>query len=185
MKRFLQVFRDGHGKLTKLESPLAEGVQGNMQTLEAMARLVREQRCESDLRNFVLREIIGGVRGHNFAGEVEAIFRFTQSEIVYRRDPFGIERVADIWSTLYALNPNRPEGDCGIKSTFFASCCALVGHKPFFVIVKQRPGQETFNHVYNAVLIDGAIRYFDATPEDRPAGWEVPSVEKLICNIFA
>lgn len=185
MKRWLQEFRDGHGKLTMLETPLAEGEQGNIQTLDAMAKIVREQRRESDLRSFVLREIVGGVRGHNFNGEVEAIFRFTQSEIVYRKDPFGVERVADIWSTLYALNPDRPEGDCGIKSTFFASCCALIGHKPFFVVIKQRPGQTAFNHVYNAALIDGQIRYFDATPEDRPAGWQAPSVEKLIYNIFA
>lgn len=184
MKRWLQVFRDGHGKLTKLETPLAEGEQGNIQTLDAMAELVREQRRESDLRTFVLREIIGGVRGHNFAGEIEAIFRFTQSEITYRKDPFGVERVADIWSTLYALNPNSPEGDCGIKSTFFASCCALIGHKPFFVIIKQRPDQKTFNHVYNAVMIDGAIKYFDTTPETAPAGWQAPATTRLIYNIW-
>jgi len=185
MKKWLQVFRDGQGKLTMLEAPLAEGEQGNLQTLAAMAEIVRDQRREPDLRNFVLREIVGRVRGHNFAGEVNAIFEFTQGQIVYRKDPFGVERVADIWSTLYALNPDRPEGDCGIKSTFFASCCALLGHKPFFVVIKQRPGQANFNHVYNAVLIDGQIRYFDTTPEDRPAGWQAPATERWIYNIFA
>ena len=102
----------------------------------------------------------------------------------YRKDPFGVERVADIWSTLYALNPNEPEGDCGIKSLFFASCCAILGHKPFFVVIKQRPNQKAFNHVYNAVLLEGRMHYYDPTPQDKPAGFEVASSAKFVYPIF-
>lgn len=184
MKRYLQIFRDGKESFTYLNESLADGEQGNIQTLNAMARIVREDRLAPDLRNFVLREIVGPVRGHDHAGEIDAIFEFSQKRIVYRKDPFGVERVADIWSTLFALSAKGPEGDCGIKSTFFASCCAILGHKPFFVVVKQDKGQRAFNHVYNAVLINGKIQFFDATPEDAPAGWEVPSQDKFIYMIF-
>lgn len=185
MKKVLQIYRDSSKpEISYLNEPLAEGEQGNMQTLAAMASLVRDQRDEPDLRNFVLREIIGGVRGHDSMGEVTAIFQFARDRITYRKDPYRVERVADIWSTLYALNANGPEGDCGIKSGFIAACCALLGHKPFFTVIKQSEGQTAFNHVYNMVLVDGKVIYLDATPEDRPVGWEAPSVVKMIYPIF-
>lgn len=184
MKRFLQIFRDGKESFEYMNEVLADGEQGNLQTLGAMARIVREDRVHPDLRNFVLREIVGPVRGHDHAGEIDAMFEFAQKRIVYRKDPFGVERVADIWSTLYALSANGPEGDCGIKSTFLASCCAILGHKPFFVVVKQDKDQKAFNHVYNAVLVNGKLNFYDATPEDVPAGWEVPSQVKFLYTIF-
>lgn len=184
MKRALQIFRDGRSTKRSLNVPLLDGEQGNFQTAEAMARIVREDRLEPDLRIFVLREIIGSTRGHDFQGEVNRIFDFCQRQITYRKDPWGVERVADIWSTLYALNPNEPEGDCGIKATVFASCCAILGHKPFFVLIKQSKGQAAFNHIYNAVLVNGELKYYDATPQDRPAGWEAGHFRKLIYRIF-
>ena len=184
MKRVLQLFRDGKESTRYLNFPLAEGEQGNLQTLDAMAQIVREDRLEPDLRIFILREIVGDVRGHDFAGEMEAIFRFARDRITYRKDPWQVERVADVWSTLYALNPDGPEGDCGIKSVFIATCFATLGHKPYFVVIKQRPDQRTFNHVYNAVAIDGKMLHFDATPEDKPAGWETRSFEKFYYPIF-
>lgn len=184
----MQIFRDGRETRSYLNIPLKDGEQGNLQTVEAMANIVREDRLHPDLRIFVLREIVGETRGHDALGEVERIFEFCQSRITYRRDPFNVERVADIWSTLYALNPSRadlgPEGDCGIKSTFFASCCAILGHKPFFVLIKQRPEMKAFNHIYNAVVVNGEMRYYDATPQDAPAGWEAESVRKLRYSIF-
>lgn len=184
MKRVLQIFRDGHKTRRYLNEPLLDGEQGNIQTLDAMAKIVREDRLEPDLRIFVLREIVREAPPHNVAAEIGKIFEFAQHRIVYRKDPFGVERVADIWSTLYALNPNEPEGDCGVKSLFFASCCAILGHKPYFVVIKQRPNQKAFNHVYNAVWIDGKMHYYDATPQDKPAGYEAKSVKKYVYPIF-
>lgn len=184
MKRVLQIFRDGKSTVSYLNEPLLDGEQGNMQTLAAMSEIVRHDRLQPDLRIFILREIIGDVKGHDFRGEIDRIFDFCQHRITYRKDQFNVERVADIWSTLYALNPKEPEGDCGIKSTFFATCCALLGHKPYFVVIKQRAGQKNFNHVYNAVVINGKLQYFDATPQDRPAGYEAESVIKKLYPIF-
>ena len=184
MTRVLQIFRDGKTERRSLETPLLDGEQGNMQTLRAMAEIVQHDRTQKDLRTFVLREIIGDVRGHDSLGEVQKIFEFARDRITYRKDPFGVERVADIWSTMYALNPKTPEGDCGIKSVFIATCCALLGHKPFFVVIKQRPNQEAFNHVYNAVLVDGKLTYLDATPQSQPLGWEANSLVKKIFPIF-
>lgn len=167
--------------------PLLEGEQGNQQTLDAMAEIVRYDRTQPDLRKWLLRDVIGDVSGHRPDEQVEKIFRFAQRRIRYQQDPVDVERVSDIWSTLYALNPDpagEPEGDCGIKSVFIATCCALLGYKPAFMVIKERANQRAYNHVYNAVLIGGDWRMFDATPEDRPAGWETPSVEKGMFPIF-
>lgn len=184
VKRILQIFRDGRKDIRYLNTPLLDGEQGNMQTLDAMARIVREDRLQPDLRIFVLREIVGDLAGHDAAGEVRRIFEYARDRIVYRRDPFGVERVADIWSTLYALNPRQPEGDCGIKSLFVASCLAIVGYKPFFVLIKQDPKAAAFSHVYNAVLVNDRLQYLDATPEGQPLGFEAKATNKFLYPIF-
>lgn len=184
MRRYIQLFRDGKESINYLDIPLAPAEQGNVQTLNVMADIVRQDRIEPDLRIFVLREIIGNVAGHDFEGELAKIFYFAQKKITYRQDPINVERVADIWSTMYALNPKEPEGDCGIKATFFASCCAILGYRTAFVVIKQRPGQHGFNHVYNAVLLNGEWKYYDPTPENQPAGYEARSVEKYLFHIL-
>lgn len=182
-KRELQIIRDGRATRQPLTTPLAEGQQGTEQTLQAMADMVIAQRLEPDLQRFVEREIVAGVAGHDFESEIDRIFRFCQSKITYRRDPFGVERVADIWSTIYALGP-EPLGDCGIKSCFFASCAALQGFKPFFVTIRQDPASSAFDHVYAGLWIDGERKFYDATPEDKPAGWQAPSVQTMYWEIF-
>ena len=181
MKRILQIYRDGHSRKMPLTTNLLDGEQGNMQTLAAMADIVRHDRTQGDLRKFVLREIVKDARGHDSRTEVQRIFEYARDKITYRKDPFGVERVADLWSTLYALDN---EGDCGIKSTFIATCCALLGHKPFFVVIKQREGQTSFNHVYNMVLVDNQPVYLDATPETAVYGWETNAVVKKLFPIF-
>lgn len=189
-KRFLQIWRDGgDGNIVSLAEPLRDGEQGNFQTLEVMAEIVRSDRLKSDLRRFVLREVVGAdVKGHDFETEIERIFNFAQKEIVYRKDPVQVERVMDVWTTLYGTETDKthaPEGDCGIKSVFLASCLALLGHKPVFVIIKQDKNQSSFNHIYNGVADRaGKLRYLDATPEDKPPGYEPKSYSKFIIPIF-
>jgi hypothetical protein len=185
MKRWLQIFRDGKGQTCYLKEPLKEGEQGNLQTLAVMAKIVNEDRIQPDLRLFVLREIVGKVRGHDVIGEADAVFEFARDRITYRRDPVGVERVADVWSTLYALNPIEPEGDCGIKSLFLATCLATIGHRPVFVVVKQRREQRAFNHVYvGNVIGPNEIRYYDPTPQDALPGSEIKSEVKYLYPIF-
>ncbi len=150
-----------------------------------MARFVREDATQADLRQFVLREVVGKVRGHDVMGEINACFLFARDGITYRADPYGVERVADLWSTLYALNPNTPEGDCGIKSVFLATCLALVGRPVAFTVIKQTPADDGFTHVYvNAQDERGSWLALDPTPQDRPAGWKPPRIAEGNYQIF-
>lgn len=184
MKRELLIVRDGKATTSYLTQPLRDGEQGNMQTLLAMKQIVNEDRVMPDLRAFVMREIVGDIAGHDARGEVEAIFEFARDRITYRKDPWGVEIVSDMWSTLYALDPKQPVGDCGVKSLFIATACAILGHKPFFIVARQFENQPTFNHVFNGVIVNGKFIYLDATPEDKPAGWAPDAYELKMLPIF-
>lgn len=188
--RYQQTFIDGKGKKpVLLQVPLKDGEQGNVQTLGEMIAIVQADRLKADLRRFVLQNIVGSdVKGHDFEAEIKKIFNFAQKEIVYRKDPVKVERVMDLWTILYGTENaenHQPEGDCGIKSVFLATCLALLGHKPVFVVIKQDPNSDSFNHIYNGVADDsGKIRFLDATPEDKPIGYEPQSLKKFIVPIF-
>lgn len=180
----LQVFRDGHKSRSYFE-PLQPGDHGTVQTLEVMARIVREDATQPDLRKFVLKEVVGSaVRGHDFSGEINRCFEFARNQIVYRRDPVGVERVSDLWSTLYALSPGEPEGDCGIKSVFLASCLALVGNRPVFVVIRQTPQDVTFKHVYVGLFHEGKYLPLDPTPQEKPSGYEAQFLARALFPIF-
>jgi hypothetical protein len=181
----LQVFRDGQKRAAFIE-PLKDGDAGVIQELQIMRDIVRYDATQPDLRKFILRYVLGKrVRGHDYAGEVRACFDFAQRGIVYRRDPVGVERIADLWSALYALSPDdEPEGDCVIKSVCLATCLALLGHYPFFVVMKQSPQDQTFKHVYVGVPLNGKKRALDPTPEETPMGFEAKSFQRVEYPIF-
>jgi hypothetical protein len=160
-ERVLQIFRDGRRFRPKTETKLLDGYQGNLQTLEIMAQMVRDDRTQIDLRRFVERHILGKIPGHRFEAEIEAMFNFCQKKILYRKDPAKVERVADLWSCLFALNRDSPEGDCSIKATALATMLAMFGNKPNFVIIKQNPHSTNFNHVFCEVEIAGEMKTLD------------------------
>lgn len=168
-----------------MTEPLADGAAGNVQALRIAAKIVEQDRQQPDLRAFVLREIVKDVAGHDFAGERTACFEFARDRIIYRRDPPGVERIADMWSTLYALNPKEPEGDCLIKCVFLATCLSLLGEKPFFIVIRQNEKSNSFNHVYLGVTEkDGSITPLDPTPPDRQPGEESGAINKAMFPIF-
>jgi len=178
MKRALQIFRNGQVHESSLRIPLMPGEQGNLQTLEAMRDVVLEDRLNPYNREFVTEYVINGVPGHDPWGELEAIFNFANDRIVYREDPFDVERVMDLYTTLRGVENDPdfiPEGDCGVKSMFIATCAAILGHKPYFAVLKQDPNSDVYTHVFTAVGIStGEWRYYDATPEDSRPGWHAP-----------
>lgn len=183
-ERVLQIFRDGRRFNPKIETKLLDGYQGNTQTLKIMAQMVRDDRTQIDLRRFVERQILGRIPGHRFTAEIKAMFDFCQKKILYRKDPAKVERIADLWSCLFALNRDSPEGDCSIKSVALATMLAMFGNKPNFVIIKQNPHSTNFNHVFVETEIDGKLAPLDPTPEDKPIFYEAKSLKREVFPIF-
>jgi hypothetical protein len=184
MARILQIFRDGKRFKPIEQQKLLDGYQGNLQTLGIMSRMVREDRTQKDLRRFIERNILKDVKGQNFDKEIKRIFEFCRDEILYRKDPVQVERIADLWSCLYALNENQAEGDCSIKSVALATMLAIFGHKPCFAIVKAEKDDLNFSHVFVEVEIDGEFYALDPTPEDSKPFTEISAAVKERYLIF-
>ncbi len=184
MGLILEVFRDGRRERTTME-PLQPGTKGNAQELAIMAGMVRDSAPQPDLRSFVLREIVPKIPGHKFRSEIESCFRYARDHIVYRKDPVGVEIVADLWSVLYAVDPLQPVGDCKKKSTVLASSLVVLGHVPTFLVLTQQPRDTEFRHVYVGVMQeDGTCLPLDPTPEDAPSGWQADATMRMMYPIF-
>lgn len=183
MGRILRIFRDGRKHERLLEKPIPSGAQGNLETLSEMKKIVLEDAKENDLKNFVFREIIGKNK-RSLNEQVEAIFKYARDQISYEPEMDGYETVADLWSCLYALNPNKAVGDCALKSVFIATCLSYLGLKPSFVAIQQNPKNSFFNHVFVECELNGKVKTLDATPVDFRLGDELPSFTRLVFRIF-
>ena len=181
--RTLQIFRDGRRHEKKLFQQLPVGAQGNLETLAVMKRIVREDSRETDLKAFVMREIVG-LDKRTSAEKIGASFSYCRDRIIYSPERDGFETVADLWSCLYALNAEHASGDCAIKSVALATCLAFLGLKPEFVAVQQIPNADWFNHVYVSAVIRGKKTALDATPPEFRVGDETGSFTKLYYQIF-
>lgn len=174
--RQLQLIRRGRSFAPQ---SLPAGTAGTAYTLAWMAYLVREDSRDAALRGLVLRDIVGDVAGHDFDNEITRCFDFAQGGITYRRDPIGLERVCDLWTAMQS-----GEGDCGVKSVALATCLALLGHRPQFVVITQKPESRSFSHVYVAVQSGDELQPLDPTPESKPLGYEPTFFSRAYFPIF-
>lgn len=156
-----------YGQETKRTLP--DGIRGNIETLREMARFVREDSQREDVRNFIHNRVVNYCSGHAFDCEVRDCFKFASTEIVYRRDSPGVERVADFWTTT-----RTRAGDCSSKTIWLCTALAVCGNRPFFIALGQSPfyGQTdwSFDHVFCGLqmLKDGkpVMVSLDPTPEN-------------------
>ena len=181
--RKLRIFRDGRKHERLLTMQLPTGAQANLETLAVMKKIVLEDSKESDLRNLVMRDIIG-LDNQTLDAQIDAAFKFCRDAIKYEDEQDGFETVADLWSCLYALKPENPIGDCAIKSVALATCLSFLGLKPFFVAIRQIPNVTFYNHVYVGVVVDGQTIPLDPTPENFKVGEELPSYARQIIKIY-
>ncbi len=181
--RTLQIFRDGRRSVAKQTIQLPPGAQGNVQTLSEMAKIVREDFTQHDLKNFVMREIIG-LEKRTMSEKTNAAFEFCRDEIIYDPEKDGFETVADLWSCCYALNDKHASGDCSIKVVALATCLSFLGLKPVFVALGQVPKVDYFNHVYLGIYSHKKLVAFDPTPKQFRVGDEAKGLRRLVYPIF-
>jgi hypothetical protein len=184
MNTVLQVWRNGRVETKPHIVPLKPGDLGTVQALDEMAAIIRADTQRPDVRRFIHGKITSRVRGHDQLGEIRACFNFARDRLVYRRDPFGVERVADFYSTLEALNPGEPEGDCGIKSTILCTSLAVCGFAPYLAVIKQTPDDCGFKHVYVSLRWGGQEMPLDPTPLSERPGWAPRHLVKRYYEIF-
>jgi hypothetical protein len=184
MSLILQVVTSGRTHEYVRERTLRDGEVGTLDTLRAMSRMVLDGTRSEPVGRIVKGDIIKGARPHDDTDERDHAFRFWRDEIKWRRDPVGIERIADLQST-YHLR----WGDCGAKSIGLATTFAHLGHTPYFMFMAQEPlnvflHEYNFNHVYVAVFAAGQRIPYDPTPERARAAWEASATARYGYRIF-
>ena len=155
---------------TKSE-PLAPGVAGTEQTLRRMAEFVRRDARDLELRKVAAR-VVAGCPGHDFEGEVKALFEYVRDRITYRRDPVSAEMVQDARGTLAA-----GVGDCDDKATLLSTLLATLGHRSRFRVLAFRETQPVnWQHVLLEVELRGRGWIpLDPTPERSQLGQRAKS----------
>lgn len=169
---------------------LPSGDAATWRTLERMAQAVRGE-LPPDFSGYLderLRqkavEITRGLPGHDFGGEVAALFAFVRDGVKYRRDPVNVERIQDAQTTL-RLN----SGDCDDKCILLATLLAALGWLPRFVV--QMQGSD-FDHVFLEVFDERANKWIalDPTADGQaglphaPVGWRNPAQYETPFEIF-
>jgi transglutaminase-like putative cysteine protease len=151
---------------------LPAGHAGTGRTLQLMRQLAREGAATLTVKQAAVAIVrAAGVAGHDFAGEMDALFRFVRDRIRYAKDPVGIE---DLQSPRFTLE-NRT-GDCDDKATLLASLLLAIGHPADvrFRVIGTHPLSEQFSHVYVVVNANGRRIALDPTRTGTPLGWEYP-----------
>lgn len=146
--------------------PLADGWPGTVQTLEKMAELIRAARFNPEVRAEaarICRE--AGVKGHDFDGEIKALFEHCRDDIVYRNDPVGVELLQDAQrAKQYGI------GDCDDKTIALCSYLGCLGHTTQLVPFADG---DTAGHVFCSVINKaGEWIPLDPTWEGATVGWE-------------
>jgi hypothetical protein len=183
-ERYLQTFRNGNRTVSPTPLLLPDGAQGNIQTLSAMAEIVREDAPARDIRAWIMRDLLGGTSA-TLDSWVDAAYRHCRDLIVYRDELDDAETVSDLWSCEYFLDAEglTAVGDCAVKSVALATMIGAVSSlkiQPWFIAIRQDPAADFFNHVYVGMRWpDGRFEALDATPPDARPGQYAGSVEQL------
>ncbi len=141
---------------------LPGGEGGTRFTLDQMARLVRRDVADPELRQWVM-STLRGIPGHSFEKEVERLFEIARDFITYRRDAYSVEQVSAARRTLA-----NGYGDCDDKSVLLATLLGCAGHAARFVVISQ--SAKGWDHVFVEALVRGKWVPLDPTPETARPG---------------
>lgn len=147
-------------------SPLADGVEGTIQSLDAMRRAVLGGIAPDfsgwqDVFNIsAAKNICSRVTGQTPREQIAALFNFCRDQITYLEHPWNMQVVKDCRRTLESR-----EGDCVSKSVCLATLLACLGLRSRFIA--QCADGESFDHVYVEAFLGGQSIALDPTADGR------------------
>lgn len=122
------------------------------------------QLIEDGLRDEYVRrkavEIVNraGIRGHDELGEIRAITKWVQHNVVYRKDPINVEYFQTARRLIKDVEAGRSAADCDDFVIVWAAMLGALGYEVAAVIVDSN-GDGMLNHVM------GAVKTFAPTPQ--------------------
>ena len=142
------------------------------ETIRRIYRLIQQAVTDEKFQKLVYGLVGAAMPGRwkDYRGELRAVFNWFKRNIDYRRDPFGVELLQDVWATL-----DRRRADCDDATVWLAAAAQILGCPVRIVTVSTRPDREPV-HVYPEALVGGRWLGLDATVPGSFVGWKPPHV---------
>jgi len=153
---------------------IGEGILGTNQTVDQMKKVIL-----ASLGNQVVRmtaeRLVTNIEPNDREGEAEVVYGFVRDKVRYTKDPKGLEYVQTPEYLLLAIERNGIAfGDCDDKTTLGLALLKNLGYNVAVRVASYRePG--VYSHVYGLVKINREWVPFDATPDNKWLGWEMPA----------
>jgi hypothetical protein len=141
-------------------------------TITRMYRLVDKGKTDADFQKLVYGLVNGAMPGQwkNYRKELNTVFSWYKKNVDYRRDPYGVELLQDVWSTL-----DRKRGDCDDATVWLGAAAEILGSPVRIVTVSTRPDKEPV-HVYPEAYVGGKWIAMDATVPGAALGWSAQHI---------
>jgi len=169
------------GRLPKLHTTLLGGGEaGNYQTVYKMKKVARKHAGDVLVRRLAESIILeAGAGSHNHIAEAKAIGRWVQKNMLYAKDPDGIEQLQSPPLMIERIFQGKGVGDCDDMALLAATLLLTIGIRPKFRMVRYRTEKGGFNHIYVVVYesdFEGSKKRLVIDPiiPNREIGFEVP-----------
>lgn len=145
------------------------------ETIKRMFELVDHAKTDAKFQDLVY-SMTRGLPNKAYRQEVDRLFRWIKGNIRYTRDPYGVELVQDVWTTL-----NRQRGDCDDLSILLGAMAEVMGCPVRFCTVSTRKDKEPV-HVYPDVFVGGRWISYDPTVASSVPGWKpIQGITDRVC----
>ena len=137
-------------------------------TIKRMWELVNRAKTDEKFQKLIYGIVNQAMPGKtkDYRGELNVIFSWARKAVNYRRDPYGVELVQDVWATL-----DRARGDCDDFSVLLSAAAEVLGAPSRIITISTRSNKEP-NHVYPQANIGGRWVGMDATVHGSFLGWD-------------
>ncbi len=138
------------------------------ETIRRMYELVDRAKIDEKFQKLIYSVVNHAMPGRwkDYRGELENLLRWVKQNVDYRRDPYNVELVQDVWATL-----DRRRGDCDDMALLFAAGAEILGAPARFVTISTRQNKQP-SHVYVEVYVDGQWTSVDPIMQESFVGWE-------------
>lgn len=137
-------------------------------TIKKMFELVNRAKTDASFQKLIYGAVNGAMPGQwkDYRKELSTILQWARKVADYRRDPYGVELLQDVWATL-----DRKRGDCDDFTILLCSAAEVLGCPCRIVTVSTRKDKSP-NHVYPEAHVSGKWLGMDATMQGTALGWQ-------------
>ena len=141
-------------------------------TIRRMYDLINRGKVDPTFQKLIYSVVNSSMPGQwkNYRQELANILKWARTVADYRRDPYGVELLQDVWATM-----DRKRGDCDDFTVLLCAAAEVLGCPCRIVTVSTRRDRSP-NHVYPEANVNGKWLGMDATMQGTALGWQPPRV---------